>query len=69
MDHALKQNIPAITAEEMERRRKIVRSAFRSNAIEGAKHGPEVEPIFDAFISGEIEASEIIEKIKELRGL
>lgn len=42
MAFALKQKTPAISPEEMERRRKIVRSAIRSNAIEGAMHGPEV---------------------------
>lgn len=35
MGPADKTKAPAITAEEMERSRKMVRSAFRSNAMEG----------------------------------
>lgn len=59
---------PAILAEEMDRRRKYVRRAIRSNAMEGAAHGADVEPILEAYISGEIEATDIIGKIKALRG-
>lgn len=65
---AYKTHTPAISAEEMERRRKSVRRAIRSNAIEGAAHGADINPILDAYISGEIEASDIIVRIKELRG-
>lgn len=57
-----------ITPEEIERRRKSVRRAIRSNALAGAAHGSEVEPIFEAYIAGEIESHDIIRKIKELRG-
>ncbi|MPR64340.1 hypothetical protein D7027_21395 [Ochrobactrum intermedium] len=57
-----------ITPEETERHRKNVRRVIRSNALEGATHGPEVEPILEAYISGEIEAHDIIRKIKEIRG-
>ncbi len=65
---AHKTAAPAISAEEMERRRKYVRRAIRSNAMEGAAHGADVEPILEAYISGEIEATDIIGKIKALRG-
>lgn len=34
---AVKPKAPAITPEEMERRRKMVRSVFRSNAMEGLR--------------------------------
>ncbi|MCL2714130.1 MAG: antitoxin VbhA family protein [Alphaproteobacteria bacterium] len=56
-----------ITAEEMERRRKMVQSAVHSNAMEGARHCPDVDPIFDAFINGDIEVTEILPLIKKLR--
>lgn len=65
---AYKTAAPAISAEEMERRRDIIDYAIRSNAMEGAAHGADIEPILEAFISGEIEATDIIGKIKALRG-
>jgi hypothetical protein len=68
MNVAAKKQKPRISAEEMERRRKNVRSAIRNNAIEGARHGPEIDPIFDAYIAGEIDATEIVPLIKKVRG-
>jgi len=55
-----------ISEEEKERRRKIVHNALRSNAIEGAYPGPEIDPIINDFIEGRIEGHEIIIRIKEL---
>ena len=68
MAHALKQNIPAITAEEMERRRKIVRRAFRSNAMEGLRPNEACQPVFDAYIAGEIEIDELGLRIDAILG-
>ena len=55
-----------ITAEEMERRREAVRQADASNRIEGIYREPESDPIFDAYIRGEIDATEIIPRLKAL---
>ena len=67
MNRIAEANQPKISHEEMERRRKMVRDAVRSNAIEGARHGADVNPIFDAFIRGDIEATDILPQIKHLR--
>lgn len=69
MNAPVKGNRPKISAEEMERRREMVADAVHSNAIECARHGPEVDPIFEAFINGEIEATDIVPQIKRLRDL
>lgn len=66
---ALKQKAPAITADEMERRRKMVRSAFRSNAMEGLRPNPACQPVFDAFIAGEIEIDEMMPRVKSILGI
>ncbi|GLS30888.1 hypothetical protein SAMN04488498_1519 [Mesorhizobium albiziae] len=57
---ALKQKTPAISPEEMERRRKMVRSAQRSIALEGVRPDPAAQPIFDASIAGEIEVDKLM---------
>jgi len=69
MSVVVKAEQPKISVEEMERRRKVVRDAIRSNAIEGARHGPEVDPIFEAYITGEIDVAEILPRIKRLRNI
>ncbi|MPR64339.1 hypothetical protein D7027_21390 [Ochrobactrum intermedium] len=53
----------------MERRRKMVRSAFRSNALEGLRPNPACQPVFDAFIAGEIELDELGQKIDAILGI
>ncbi len=65
---AVKQKAPAITLEEMELRRKMVRSAFRSNAIEGLRPNPACQPVFEAFIAGEIELAEMLPRFKAILG-
>jgi len=45
---------PAITPEEIQRRREAYRQALACNRIEGIEHDPATEPIFEAWISGEI---------------
>ncbi|ATU95176.1 antitoxin VbhA family protein [Phyllobacterium zundukense] len=66
---AVKPKAPAITPEEMERRRKMVRSAFRSNAIEGLRPNRACQPVFDAFIAGEIELAEMMPRVKAILGI
>ncbi|WP_313606700.1 antitoxin VbhA family protein [Rhizobium sp.] len=58
-----------ITREEQDRRAKLVRDAFRSNAQEGLKPNPACQPVFDAFIAGEIELSEMMPKVKAILGI
>jgi hypothetical protein len=58
---------PRISAEEMERRREALREADASNRIEGVFREPESDPIFEAFVRGEIEVEEIIPRLKALR--
>lgn len=52
----------------MERRRKIVRRAFRSNAMEGLRPNPACQPVFDAYIAGEIELDELGPRIDAILG-
>lgn len=66
---AVKPKAQAITPEEMERRRNMVRSAFRSNAIEGLRPNPACQPVFDAFIAGEIELDEMMPRVKAILGI
>lgn len=66
---ALKQKVPAITADEMERRRKVVRSAFRSNAMEGLRPNPACRPVFEDLIAGEIELDEMMPRVTSILGI
>ncbi|MEI9985785.1 MAG: hypothetical protein WDN69_22940 [Aliidongia sp.] len=50
----------------MERRREALRQADASNRIEGVFRKPETDPIFEAFIRGEIEVEEIHPRLKAL---
>ena len=52
---------PAISAEEMQRRREHVRVAIADNRIEGFPPPSSAElEIFDAYIRGEIEAGDLV---------
>jgi hypothetical protein len=57
---------PAITADEEERRRQHVASAYSHNRIEGIMPDPEGQPIFEAYISGEIDVAELGQRIDAL---
>jgi hypothetical protein len=48
-----------ITLEEMERRRKALERADAHNRIEGIMPDPVTDPIFEAFVRGEIELDEM----------
>ena len=50
---------PRITPEELERRREAYRQALASERIEGIKHNPASDPIFEAWIVGEINFEEV----------
>jgi hypothetical protein len=66
MNVAMERQHPSISAEEMERRRENVRMVIRENAIEGARHGPEVDPILEAYIGGEIKVTEMTPLLKKI---
>ena len=51
---------PAISAEEMQRRREHVRAAIANNRIEGIATSAETLEIFEADIRGEIEAGDLV---------
>jgi hypothetical protein len=50
----------------MERRREAVRQADANNRIEGQISSPDLDAVFEAFIAGEIELSEVMPKIQTL---
>ncbi|NRP75396.1 hypothetical protein ILFOPFJJ_06319 [Ensifer psoraleae] len=52
-----------------ERRRRSVRSAFRSNARAGLRANPDCQRIFDAYVIGSIELSEMMPLIRLALGL
>lgn len=57
---------PRISVEEMTLRLKAVQQAQANNRIEGIFSGPETKPVFDAFVRGEIEAQDIVPRLKLL---
>jgi hypothetical protein len=56
-----------ISAEEMERRREALRQADASNRIEGLFPNPGTTEIYEEFIRGEIELSEVWSRIQALQ--
>lgn len=57
---------PAISAEEIARRREADRQAKACNRIEGIPDDPATDPIFEALILGEIDFDEALARIKTL---
>jgi hypothetical protein len=57
---------PRISAEEMAQRREALRRADAHNRIEGILPNPESEPIFEAFVRGEIEFDDILPRLNAL---
>jgi len=57
---------PKISAEEMARRREHVRMADANNRLEGIFRDSESDAVFDAYIRGEIEATEIVSRLSAL---
>jgi hypothetical protein len=56
---------PAITPEEIQRRRKHVETAIADGRIEGLPPpSPAEEEIFNAYISGEIDAGDLVNEYK-----
>ena len=55
-----------LSAEEVARRREHVRVADANNRIEGIYRNSESDAVFDAYVRGEIEATEIVTRLKAL---
>ena len=53
-----------ISAEESARRREIVRRADAHNRIEGIFRDPASDAVFEAFVRGEIDVTEIVPRLK-----
>lgn len=60
---------PRISAAEKKRRKEAVRNGDAHNRIEGLVRTPETDAIFEAYVRGEIEASELVPRIKAQLGL
>ena len=52
-----------ISDAEMERRRKALRQADASNRLEGVFRDPASDAIFEAYVRGEIEATDILPRL------
>lgn len=55
-----------ITAKDRQRRSEIVRQAEANNRIEGISSGPESNAIFDSYVNGEIEVTDLVPRLKLL---
>lgn len=64
MDDIAPRATPKISATEVERRRKIVRQADANNRLEGVYRDPATDEIFDAYVRGDIAATEMIPLLK-----
>ena len=53
-----------ISAAEMARRRKFVRQADATNRLEGIYRDPASDAVFDAYVRGDIEATDIAPRLK-----
>jgi hypothetical protein len=69
MNELTTKSRPRLSAEEMKRRREIVRQADANNRIEGLVRTPETDAIFEAYIRGDIEVTELVPRIKAQLGL
>jgi hypothetical protein len=57
---------PRIAADETARRREALRHADADSRIEGLFRSPESQPIFEAYVRGEIELEDILPRVKAL---
>ena len=55
---------PPISAEEMERRRRVICKAEHESLLESGARHPETDHIVDAYIRGEIEVSDLIPRLR-----
>jgi hypothetical protein len=59
----------AISDGESARRRKVVRMADAENRLEGITRSPETDAIFDSYVRGDIEVTEMVPRLKALLGI
>ncbi len=64
MDGVAIETKAKISDAEMARRRKIVRQADAHNRIEGIFREPETDEIVEAFVGGDIEATDLVRLFK-----
>ena len=55
-----------LSPAEIARRREAYQQALACERIEGIPHNPASEPIFEAWITGEIDSDEAIARLKAL---
>ena len=55
-----------ISREEVQRRSESVRRGEANNRIEGISSGPESKAIFDSYVNGDIEVTDIVPRLKAL---
>lgn len=61
-----KVGAPQIPPEEVERRREIVEAAHHNNLMAGIERDPTTDPIYEAFIRGDIDITGILSAIRSL---
>jgi hypothetical protein len=61
-----KAGTPPTSPEEVERRRRIVEAAHHNNLMAGIERDPTTDPIFEAFIRGDIDIMDILPAIRSL---
>lgn len=57
--------LPPISAEEVDRRRELIRRADHENELEGQTRDPATDHIFEAYIQGKIDLGDVIPLLKE----
>lgn len=60
---------PRLSAAEVERRRDHVRVGDSENRLEGVFRDPKTDPVFEAYIRGDIEVTDIVAQLKVLLGI
>jgi hypothetical protein len=61
-----KAGTPPTPPEEVERRRRIVEAANHNNLMAGIERDPTTDPIYEAFIRGDIDITDILPAIRSL---
>ncbi|WP_431322926.1 antitoxin VbhA family protein [Rhizobium sp. YTU87027] len=61
--------LPLLSEVEMDRRRLMVRKAHHTNQLEGIEPDPDMDHVFESFIRGEIEVTDLIPRIRALQAL
>jgi hypothetical protein len=64
MDDIVTRKRTKISAEDSARRRATVRMADAENRIEGITRDPATDEIFNAYIRGEIDATDIVPRLR-----